>query len=179
MVFLGRSFFFSLFALMGAMAASPIQAVELYKEKIKAGLVYNFLKYTEWLDAQAGAPLTVCLYGGDPFGGQLQPMRGRTVNQRPIVLRDVESASDVDGCDALLINARAASRWPELSRAIAGKGILTVSDWEGFSAAGGMVEFVQVDAKIQARLNMNALSAANLRVGQRMLNLLQSGRSGE
>lgn len=166
-------------ALLIACAAlvAPLRAadnVELVEQKIKAGLLYNFLKYTEWPPAsaaQTGNEIVVCLYGGDAFDGHLTPMAGRTVNQKPITLRTIDKIADAGSCALVFVRATEKDNWPALQKSLTSKHALTVSDFEGFAAAGGMIEFARAESRIEVKLNVDAVSAANLKVSDRMLKL--------
>jgi hypothetical protein len=160
---------------------APAQAggsLSLHEQEIKAGLLYNFLKYTTWPESSftpAGI-VTVCIYGDDPFGGGLKPMEGRTVNQRAIAVRQLR---DMDGCHLLFVNAREKDRWPQLKQALAQKNILTVSDFSAFASSGGMIELGHRDNRVNASLNIDAVNAAGLRVEDRMLKLVTVTHQGE
>lgn len=151
-------------------AASAQQGnLRLVEQDIKAGLLYNFLRYTQW---PASMPtMVVCTYGGDAFDGRLAPMAGRTVNQRAIQLRDVRTGSDIDACSLLFINAASRADWPRLRERLAGRSVLTVSDYEGFARSGGMLEFSRINNRIGVRVNVAAADAANLSVEDRLLRL--------
>lgn len=158
---------------IGAFSASASEEIHLYEEQIKAGLLYNFLKYTEWpQNEMQQAEMQVCLYGNDPFETYLQPMRKRTVNQRSIKVRRIETASDLNGCHLLFVTAREKERWPELRMALTSKSVLTVSDLEGFVHSGGMIEFGRKDSRINVALNMEAVNLAQLHVHDRLLQLV-------
>ena len=162
-------------AFVVAMMLLPIRSfaekqdqLQLSEQKIKAGLIYNFLKYTEWPSekmARPAAPLVVCILGtGDPFDGYLQPIEGRTVNQRIIKLRHLSSTADAEGCNMLFIGSDEQAQWPALHGFLANKSILTVADFSGFSHAGGMIEFGTEDNRIQVWLNIEAVTSAHLRI---------------
>jgi hypothetical protein len=153
------------------------QSLQLAEQKIKAGMVYNFLKYTDWPAVDGAAPMRVCLYGGDPFDGNLQPMQGRSVNQRPIVLQHIKDASEAASCQMLILDSARNGDWPELRTALTGKPVLTVSDSEDFTDAGGMIAFSHRDNRIQVLLSMDAVNAAQLHVEERLLNLVTLTRS--
>ena len=97
--------------------------LQLAEQEIKAGLLYNFLKYTDWPPERIGATssIVVCIFGDDPFGGYLQPMAGRTVNQRTIVLRTIHAPSEAAMCQLLFINANEKDRWPKWRNALKGQ----------------------------------------------------------
>src|ERR1700722_3566878 len=142
-------------------AAHAADNLELHEQEIKAGLLYNFLKYTDWpADKTAGSSVVVCVFGDNPFGGYLQPMAGRTVNQREIVLNTIREMRDVEKCHLLFVNASEKDRWPQLLKFLDSKSVLTVSDFAGFADSGGMIEFGHKDNHISAVLNINATDNA-------------------
>jgi len=117
--------------------------------------------------------MTVCVFGEDPFGGYLGPMVGRTVNQRTIAVHYIHNVSEIGECRLLFINAGEKEHWPEIHKNLAGKSILTVSDFAGFAASGGMIEFGHQDNHINASLNINAVTAEGLHVEDRLLRLVK------
>lgn len=164
-----------------ALMIAPARAqdsLRLVEQDIKAGLIYNFLRYTQWPPpTREGRPMTVCVYGGDPFGGRLQPMAGRTVNQRTIEVRAVAAEREFDACALVFINSEQREEWPRLRTYLARRSILTVSDYDGFARSGGMLEFTRINNRIGVRMNVGAAEAANLRVQDRMLRLAQVVRT--
>jgi len=147
------------------------ESLQMMEQKIKAGLLYNFLKYTEWPRATAASAVAVCVFGDDPFRGSLEPMAERTVNRRPITLRHVREVPRTEGCHLVFVNAAERDRWPELAAFLAGKSVLTVSDFPEFVSAGGMIELGQKGDRIDVKVNMAALASAGLQVQERLLRL--------
>ena len=178
MAFLNRSLLALPALLLAAGFALPAHAedgVQLAEQKIKAALVYNFLKYTDWppdRSTAADAPIVVwSLLGGDPFDGNLQPMAGRTVNEHSIELRAVNTDADVNACWLLVVNTSQKAAWPNLHTSLNGKDVLTVSDFDGFTGAGGMIEFTRTDNRIGVKINIASVNAAHLKVEDRLLKL--------
>jgi hypothetical protein len=160
------------------MAIMPVahgqEAIQLVEQEIKAGLLYNFMKYTDWptdRSQQPNAPILVCLLGGDPFAGRLQPLAGRTVNQHVIELRNLRTVDDAGMCSLVFIHADEKPQWPQLRAALMGKSMLTVSDFQGFAEAGGMIEFTRIENKIGVKIDIAAVTAAHLQVQDRLLKL--------
>lgn len=154
-------------------------SMQLFEQKIKAGLVYNFLKSTSWPKlgiSQAGGNggLHVCLFGGDPFEGYLYPLEGRTAQRQVISIRHTNSTDGVDGCHVLFIHR---SKEPVLSRLIEsleGKSILTMSDIDGFSSRGGMIELsTGEDRRVHLLVNKDVVEASGLTIQQNLLKLAQ------
>lgn len=164
--------------MLPAHAAERLQLVE---QQIQAGLIYNFLRYTHWPvepGAKADAPMVVCLFGGDAFDGHLQPMAGRTVNQRAIEIRNLRTIEEAQACSMVFVNAAEMPRWAEARAALAMKPMLTVSNAEGFTDAGGMIEFTRTDSRIGVKINTNAVTAAHLQVEDRLLRLATPASAG-
>jgi len=164
-------------ALILSMALAPAahaQAIQLVEQEIKAALLYNFMKYTDWPADGApemNAPMIVCLFGGDPFNGRLQPMVGRTVNQHVIELRELHTIDGLRMCSLVFVHADARAQWPALRMALAEKAMLTVSDFEGFADSGGMIEFTRMKSRIAVKIDTNAVTAARLQVQERLQRL--------
>ncbi len=157
--------------------ARAANELRLQEQEIKAGLLYNFLKYTQW-PKSSQEKIIVCLLSGDAFKPYLQPMAGRTVNQREIALSIVNEVADAGRCHLLFISANKEARWPELRNFLAGKPVLTVSDAEGFSGDGGMIEFGRKGNHISVSLHMDTVVVAGLRVQERLLKLVTVVRAG-
>jgi len=173
----------TIFAVLLAVAlAAPAYAAEnlqLVEQQIKAGLLYNFLKYTQWPAERerAGAPIKVCLFGGDPFDSHLQPMAGRTVNEHRIEIAVARSVAEITDCSLLFIPADQKANWPELQKALEGKSVLTVGDFQDFALSGGMIEFTRTANRIGVVINTEPMAAANLQVEDRLLKLASNVRA--
>jgi hypothetical protein len=162
----------ALLALIAALAG-PARAEErlrLVEQEIKAAMIYNFLKYTDWPAASSG-PAIVCLIGANPLGGRLAPMAGRTVNQRVIEVRAMGPDADTAPCALVFLDAEQKALWPKLKSALSGRTLLTVSDFDGFAASGGMIEFTRVENRIGVAINTAAVAGAHLSVEERLLAL--------
>lgn len=162
-------------AAIAVLLAAPMPAaaqtdLRLAEQDIKAGLLYNFLRYTDWGAAPAQT-MVVCVYGADPFGGRLDRMEGRTVNQRRIDIRAARTFPDINACDLVYVNADQRAQWPQLRTHLAGRRVLTVSDFDGFSRSGGMIEFTRERNRVAVNINVAAVEAAHLTVHERLLRL--------
>jgi len=157
--------------LLFTVQARADDTLQLAEQEIKAGMLYNFLKYTDWPEG-AGGSIAVCIVGGDGFATYLQPMAGRTVNQRGIVIRRIKELREALACQLVFIDANEKDRWPKLRDLLKGKPVLTVSDFADFSASGGMIEFGRRNNHISVDLSMEAVTAAQLRMQDRLLRLV-------
>lgn len=154
----------------------------LYEQKIKAGLVYNLIKYTEWpkLTSTSSSQakgiensnvLKICLFGEDPFDGYLTPLQGRTAQQAIITIAHVASISEATSCNAIIIHRSQQHQLHALLEFLRGKNILTISDIENFAERGGMVELTRQKEKIALHINKKSVDRAALAIDGRMLKL--------
>ena len=105
-------------------------------------------------------------------------MAGRTVNERSIEVRDVKSVADVSACGLLIVNGARKAEWPQLKAALSGQDVMTVSDFDGFVLAGGMIEFTRNDNRIGVKINADAVAATHLVVQDRLLKLASAVHAG-
>lgn len=144
----------------------------LLEQKIKAGLLYNFIKNIHWPEGSVSSEyFTACIFGDDPFAQDIAPMSGRTVSQKKIAILRIGQAADVGSCNMVFIGGKERSQWAGLRQALEGRGILSVSDFPGFTSSGGMIGFGKKDSHIGAGFNMQAISGAGLQVDPKLLEL--------
>jgi hypothetical protein len=146
----------------------------LYEQKIKAGLVYNFLKYTVWpkdLLSEQQDHLNVCLYGDDAFDGYLFPLEGRTAQKFIISILRIDRISEIDRCHLLFIPRSQEDSLSELLPILKNKPLLTVSDIKNFARKGGMVELAKENDYINMYVNRKILNQAGLEIQDRFLKL--------
>jgi hypothetical protein len=174
MALLRNLLFLALFLLPHGVQAEEGK-LQLAEQKIKAGLLYNFLKYTDWpsgAEADKDNLIHVCLFGNGSFKDYLQPMNGRSVNQKEIAVRAIGAVSEAAHCHLVFIEAPEKARWPQMRDALAGKNVLTVGDFSGFARDGGMIEFTHARKHMRVDLNLKALESAKLRMQDRLLHLV-------
>lgn len=169
------------------------QPLPLYEQKIKAGLVYNLLKYTEWpkistvlrddnksAENPNNTKLQICLFGDDPFDGYLSPLEGRTAQQATITIIHVTQVQQTEHCSVVIIHRNQTQHLTQLLQFLRGKNVLTISDIAQFAEQGGMVEMTRQDEKIALHINKESLDSAKLSIDARMLKLatIVSGKGG-
>lgn len=141
--------------------------------EVKAAFLYNFTRFVTWSDgATVSEPLDVCIYGDDPFGNLLDPLRGRKSQGRELELRYPNKLADIVGCDVLFIGQSQSRNVDELLKmAQSQKGVLTVSDLPDFIRKGGIVGYVKQGNVIRFEISLNAAMEAGLTINSRLLEL--------
>lgn len=166
-----------LMAALLLLAAARAGAAAVLDDQLKAAFVFNFLRYVEWPQESfvtPAAPITVCALGKEPLGGALSAIGGRQAQGRTVDVRWLSSDAEIDGCHALFIPESEQRRLATLLNRVAGRAVLTVSDIEGFTEAGGGIGLVYGEERLQFEVNLHVLGQARLRASAQMLKLARS-----
>lgn len=157
-----------------AYADENVQPLQLYEDKIKAALIYDFLKYTNWsanILAKSHDNIQLCLLGDGTFDSDLYLLKGRMVQQYNIIIVPAKSIAETGDCSLIFIHRDQEDILPQLLQHINGKQILTISDIDQFTSQGGMVEIHKQNNHIEFYINRRALDQAGLSIQNRLLKL--------
>ena len=151
---------------------SPAASLEY---EIKAAFIYNFAKFVEW-PAVPGSrqkeTLTLCILGEDPFGEAIDKLDGRKVQEQTIKIERVGSIDDLTGCRILFISKSETDNLPELIKLLGSeKGILSISDIDGFAKNGGVIELVLHENKVKFTVNISTAKESQLNLSSKILRL--------
>ena len=152
-------------------------AIEAPENEIKAAYLYNFGKFTEWPaipgNSQKNRPILLCIAGGDPFKGELDKIvTGKTAQGRPLEVRHLADASEIDSCDLLYVGEDAGrSLLTSVLKAAKEKRVLSVGDAVDFIEMGGSVRLFKDRGKVTFEVSLPAIQQAGLKMDARVLNL--------
>jgi hypothetical protein len=164
-------------SLVGLLAAGSGRAQESppTEYQLKAAFVYNFAKFVEWPPAAFGAataPMVIGILGESPMRGDLdRAIRDKTINNRPLVIKEPHSAGEWTNCHILFISTSEKKRLPEILGSLRGANVLTVSETDGFTQTGGMINFVSEGNRIRFQINEAAAKTAGLKISSKLLSL--------
>jgi hypothetical protein len=151
------------------------QDSQLSEYKVKAAFLFNFTKFVEWPPesfARPDAPLVIGVFGENPFGADLEAMiHNKTVNNRSLETRQFRSPAECTNCHVLFVGAAEKGRLKEILEKLRNSSVLTVSETDGFTEAGGMINFVRDGTKFRFQINNDAAKKANLKISSKMLGL--------
>ena len=156
------------------------QEGQISEYKVKAAFLFNFTKFVDWPPESftaADAPLVIGIFGQNPFGGDLdQIIQNKTVNNRPLKTKQLNSLAECANCNVLFLSATEKGRVKEVLEKLGDASVLTVSETDGFTEAGGMINFVREGNKFRFQINNEAAKKAKLKISSKMLALaLPSG----
>jgi hypothetical protein len=157
------------------LAQASGQDAQKLEYKVKAAFIFNFTKFVEWPpDAFAGAdaPLTIGILGENPFGTDLEEIiRDKTVDNRPLKAKQIRTLADCTNCNLLFLGTAERDRVKDVLEKLHGTSVLTVSETDGFTEAGGMINFVREGNKFRFQINNKAAQRAKLKISSKMLGL--------
>lgn len=156
-----------------AAAAAPPDGPTEYE--VKAAFLYNFARFVEWparAFPDAAAPVVIGIVGDDPFGDALdKAVSGRTVHNRPIVVKRLSESDDLKGCHVLFVAASDERRRLAVLSRVEAASVLTVGEVGGFSRAGGIIGFYLDQQKVRFEINVRAAERAGLSISSLLLSL--------
>jgi hypothetical protein len=162
-----------LLALFVWLAHGPAQAELASEQMVKAGFLYNFVKFTQWPGVREGdrSPLQICTPGAQPLDGQVALLHGRSIGSRIIEIRNNVQSSEWRSCAVLFIAEGDTSRMESAIRGLGNAPVLTVSDAQDFVQAGGMIGMRIDDNRVRFDINLGAAQRAGLALNSQMVKL--------
>jgi hypothetical protein len=158
-----------------AAAPPPAPPAPSLEYDVKAAFLYNFAKFVEWpVEARGGErdPLTLCIFGADPFGSRLvELVKGETVAGRTLAVRNVRQLSELRSCHIAFFSRAEEERVPEALSGLHGSNVLTVGEGDDFAEQGGIVQFYLEENRVRFAINLDALEGTRLRVSSKLLRL--------
>ena len=161
-----------------------------YKEyEVKAAFMYNFLKFVNWPKekmAQDNNEIIIGIIGDDPFGSAADIFKGKTIEDRKLVLKRFEDArqlkemsendknkrtEELRKCHLLFICSSEQKYVRDIIDLVGSNGVLTVGDTENFIESGGIINFFLEDNKIRFDINLDSADKAGLEMRSQLLRL--------
>lgn len=156
-----------------ALWTMPARAEPASEQAVKAGFIYNFIKFTQWGPTREAEsdPLKVCTTADKPLAGQFARLHGRTIGARMLEVRNNVGINEWNGCDMLFIADSDSGRLDAILRSLGNAPVLTVGDFPGFSKAGGMIGLRMEDSRVRFDVNLASAQRAGLTLNSQMLKL--------
>lgn len=169
----------SLFALMGNVLTTQVQAQAANEYQVKAAFIYNFAKFVEWPGDSfgEGGVLVVGVVGDDPFGSALDQLNGNSANGRRLRIKRLRWDESLRSCQILFISNSERRHLGKIMDSIRGTSVLTIGEMSEFNQAGGIIKFVIQDYKVRFEINAGAAGQARLRISSKLLALSKGGRT--
>lgn len=151
--------------------AAPAPPVEF---AVKAAYLSKFALFVEWPGTAfetPTSPLNLCVAGIDPFGATLDSLvDGERIGTRPVAVRRIPIAMRNSGCHILYIGGSEEQSVAEGLAAVAGDGVLTVTD-ATMAATAGILNFVIANGRVRFNVDEQAASMNRITISSHLLGL--------
>jgi len=159
----------------GLAADAPVE-----EYRVKGAFLLNFAKFVEWPEQAFKGPgdaIAICILGANPFTPALDlAAREVVVKSRTVTVRQIADTEQARQCQMVFVTASERKRARALLAAVAGQSVLTVGEFEGFLAGGGVIEFRVEESKVRMEISEAAAKRASLHISAKLLSLAQSGK---
>jgi hypothetical protein len=141
------------------------------EDALKAGYLFNFIKFVEWPAAATGEPFTMCFIGESGVYAELASvLPDKRMGSRTLVARRLSSSDELNACQVLYVDAK------QLQSAASAIGmhpvaLLTVSDAPGFLQSGGIIGLFAEGNRLRFRISVENARRANLKISSNLLQL--------
>jgi hypothetical protein len=156
--------------------AGSVRAAEtpaLSERQVKALFLFNFAKYVEWpagAFSNSSAPIVIGVVGEDGLGDEFRRVTGeRTVNDRKVVIKQIDGTADLKDCQILFIGSSEKGRLAEILEAVKDSAVLTVGETDRFLQQEGMINFTKKENKIRLEINLVPAQRVNLKLSSKLL----------
>jgi hypothetical protein len=146
--------------------------------EIRACFLINFALYTEWpreAFADTNSPFVFGILGTDPFGKDLEIVKGNLFRGRKLVVRHCSGLKEAETCHLLYISSSEEHRLGEIFKSLGNASVLTVGEMDSFLDKGGTLNFI-VKKKTRPgygnlgyEVNQAAADKARLRINSYLL----------
>src|SRR5882672_8032373 len=162
-----------LLAVIAGFSATLVQAAQFSVDAVKATYLFRFAQYVDWPDSlPADAPFVIAVSGAEDVAVHLERLLpGMTVNDRPVTVRRVTRAQELDGVHILFIGASAFSRTRSLRARAIHKPILIVTEDEDGLDGGGVINFIELNRNLRFEISLNAADRSGLRINSALLSV--------
>lgn len=171
---LGR-WFIALAFLISSGLTSSAQMAATKEYQIKAAFLFNFAQFVDWPPAafpNPDSPFRIGILGDDPFGPALdQTIQGETIHNRKLIIQRSQRAEDLKDCNLVFISRSEKGRMGEILPKFNAGVILTVSEVEGFTRRGGIINFYLEGNKVRFEINPAAAQREGLKISSQLLSL--------
>ena len=130
---------------------------------LKAAYLSNFVQFVKWPGAGSGV---VGILGDDPFGTKLE-----AALQGKLSVKRSRKPEDLKGCKVVFIAKSERGSLGGILASLAGTGVLTVGESEGFAKQGGIIGFTMEGERVRFEINTRAAQRGGLEISSRLLKL--------
>jgi hypothetical protein len=149
------------------------QPQDVTEQALKAALVYNFAKFTEWPEEvlRATTSFTACAIGDEAADALARALKDRQLLGRGINVLRLKVGGPVRSCHLLYLSGIGGMQTAALIAAARGAPVLTISDDDDFARLGGIAHVFVENGRWRFDINLDAAKRSRLQLSSKMLAL--------
>jgi hypothetical protein len=156
-------------------SVSIAQAATFEESDVKAAFLYYFFHFISWPEHISGSKnqsFEFCMVKNGPVINALELVLASPKAAKTVVrISKISDPEKISGCDYVFIGSASEDYAREIIAATRGRAILTVSDIDGFTSMGGMIELKRNLNRVNVLINLELLKAQGLKASSKLLNL--------
>lgn len=142
---------------------------------VKAAALYKIAGYVKWAEPlfrAKDAPLTVAVFGSDPFGPLLDTaLRGKKIGTHPLEIARIPALENWRECRVLFVPEGEEAALEKLGEQCKGRSVLLLGDSLAAAEHGAGIALYIEKSKLRIAVNIDALRAAGVEVSSELLKL--------
>jgi len=167
-------------ALPPAQAQNPAASSAL-ERRVKAAFLYKFLGYAEFPPGaffDGASPVLIGVAGSDDLAAELaRVVAGRTINNRPVIVRALRDADVHAPLHLLFIGGADPARVGRLVRQ-ATSSMLVVTECENGLQQGSVINFRIIDERVRFDVSLDAAERNGIKLSSRLLTVANRVQKG-
>jgi hypothetical protein len=150
--------------------------------KIKAAFLYKFCAYVQWPEhtfPQEDSPIVIAVVDDDnQLAEMLSVVAGRYIVNRPVVIQQIKSSSDLHGVHVLYVSRKSKTTISELITDTKPLPILTVTDAE-VPSTPSIIVFLTINNRIRFEVSLAQSKSAGLKLSSELLSVAHKVYKGK
>lgn len=157
----------------GLASADANNVLERREYEIKAGFMFNFIRFVEWPKTPAGGlrPVRLCVRGTELVGDVFVALDWKPIRGGAVEVTRIARPEQAVACDVVFIVGLDAESQQEVLQAVAGAPTSTVGEAQAFTKAGGMIAFVYRKNQLRFAVNLDPVARAGMTIRSDLLRL--------
>lgn len=142
--------------------------------QVRAAIIVNLVRFVTFKPGgdDVHGPIRLCLLGYDQQSALLESyLSAHPIDGRPFQVRRLLNSERPEGCRVLYASPAERRRFDEISEALVGAGVLTISDDRTFAAGGGIVGLPVVGDRVEIQINLVRAEQSGIAISSRLLGL--------
>ncbi len=164
------------FLCMSGLFPASTAIAEIGEYTLKAVYMWRLPSFIEWpheAEIRDGSkPFVVSVIGLNPFGGKLEELASkRMISNQKVIIRHISDTDEIKDAHILFIGKLEETEMEKVLSCTLDSPILTISDLEGASEKGVIVNFRIIKNKLGFEINETAAHRSGLVISSRLLRI--------